>query len=149
MTGGAPSGRGDAFGSAINAASVYPAEGLRVMPPDVPVVGRVAGNRRGWFARIDRVVLLTGGIVVIALVLVMAALGQAKEIAIPTFLAAIGAIALAPPARWLEREGRAEATDPREPFRSAFVDKGWPRSPNFRFPSPPVTDRRRGRRVSC
>lgn len=75
------------------------------MSPDVPVAARVAEDRRGWFVRIDRAVLLTVGVSAIALILVVAALGQAKEIAIPTFLAALGAIALAPLARWLERVG--------------------------------------------
>lgn len=66
-------------------------------------------DRRGWFARIDRGALVTVAEAVIAAVVVVAALGHAKEIAIPTVLAALGAIALAPLARRLER-GRLPAS---------------------------------------
>jgi predicted PurR-regulated permease PerM len=66
-------------------------------------------DRRGWFARIDRAALVTVAEAVIAAVVVVAALGHAKEIAFPTVLAVLGAIALAPLARRLER-GRVPAS---------------------------------------
>lgn len=66
-------------------------------------------DRRGWFARIDRAAMVTVAEAVIAVVVVVAALSHAKEIAVPTVLAALGAIALAPLARWLER-GRLPAS---------------------------------------
>lgn len=67
---------------------------------------RTAGvDRRGWFARIDRATLVTVSLAAVALVVVVAALGQAKSIAVPTVLAALAAIALAPLARRLERGG--------------------------------------------
>lgn len=75
-------------------------------PHDPPVAPL---DRRGWFARIDRAAMVTVAEAVIALVVVVAALGHAKEIAVPTVLAALGAIALAPLARWLER-GRLPAS---------------------------------------
>jgi predicted PurR-regulated permease PerM len=66
-------------------------------------------DRRGWFARIDRAAVVTVAEAVIAAIVVVAALGHAKEIAFPTVLAALGAIALAPLARRLER-GRVPAS---------------------------------------
>ena len=60
---------------------------------------------RGWFARIDRSAIVTVSVAAIAIVAVVAALSVAHQIAIPTVLAALAAIALAPLARHLERIG--------------------------------------------
>ena len=75
------------------------------MSLDGAAPGSPVADRRGWFTRVDRAVLVAVGVAAITLVLVVAALGQAKEIAVPTVLAALGAIALAPLARWLEGAG--------------------------------------------
>lgn len=73
-------------------------------------------DRRGWFARIDRTALVAVSAAVIALVVGVAALGQAKEIAVPTVLAAIalgapGATARARPVAGLARR-RADRCRP-------------------------------------
>jgi predicted PurR-regulated permease PerM len=61
----------------------------------------------GWFSRLDRGGLQTLLLGIIAGVLILAALDTASLIAVPTVLALLCAIALAPPVRWLERTGAA------------------------------------------
>ena len=59
----------------------------------------------GWFSRLDRGALQTLLLGMIAGVLILAALDTASLIAVPTVLALLCAIALAPPVRFLERTG--------------------------------------------
>lgn len=59
----------------------------------------------GWFSRIDRSALQTTLLGIIACVMVLAALNAASLIAVPTVLALLCAIALAPSVHWLERTG--------------------------------------------
>lgn len=60
---------------------------------------------RGWFAGLDRGALHTVLLSIIACVLMLAALDVATPIAVPTVVALLCAIALAPAVRWLERTG--------------------------------------------
>lgn len=73
------------------------------MPMDDGVIRPARADQGGWFARIDRAAIVTLAVAAIAVVVVVAALSVAKDIAIPTVLAALAAIALAPLARRLER----------------------------------------------
>jgi predicted PurR-regulated permease PerM len=59
----------------------------------------------GWFSRLDRGALQTVFLGIIACVMTVAALDAASLIAIPTVLAILCAIALAPAVRRLERTG--------------------------------------------
>lgn len=59
----------------------------------------------GWFSRLDRGALQTMLLGIIAGVITLAALDGASLIAVPTVLAILCAIALAPTVRWLERTG--------------------------------------------
>jgi predicted PurR-regulated permease PerM len=59
----------------------------------------------GWFSRLDRGAIQTMLLGLIAGVMVLAALNAASLIAVPTVLALLCAIALAPAVRWLERTG--------------------------------------------
>lgn len=59
----------------------------------------------GWFSRLDRGALQTLLLGIIAGVVILAALDAASLIAVPTVLALLCAIALAPAVRWLERSG--------------------------------------------
>jgi predicted PurR-regulated permease PerM len=59
----------------------------------------------GWFSKLDRGALQTVLLGAIAGVTMLAALDAASLIAIPTVLAILCAIALAPTVRWLERTG--------------------------------------------
>lgn len=72
----------------------------------------------GWISRLDRGALQTVSLGVIASVTIIAALNTATLIAVPTVLAVLCAIALAPSVRWLERT-RAPAS-----FCAAFVVGG-------------------------
>lgn len=80
-------------------------KGMAAMVADDGVTHLVRAEQRGWLARIDRAALVTVAVVAIAFVVVVAALSEAGEIAIPTVLAALAAIALAPLVRQLERIG--------------------------------------------
>jgi len=59
----------------------------------------------GWFSSLDRSGVQTVLLGIIAGVLILAALDGASLIAVPTVLALLCAIALAPSVRWLERTG--------------------------------------------
>jgi len=59
----------------------------------------------GWFSMLDRGGVQTVLLGIIAGVLILAALDGASLIAVPTVLAVLCAIALAPSVRWLERTG--------------------------------------------
>lgn len=59
----------------------------------------------GWFSRYDRGTFQTRLLVIIAGVLILAALDSASLIAVPSVLALLCAIAVAPSVRWLERTG--------------------------------------------
>ncbi|MBC7157753.1 MAG: AI-2E family transporter [Rhodobacteraceae bacterium] len=59
----------------------------------------------GWFSMLDRSGVQTVLLGIIAGVLILAALDGASLIAVPTVLAVLCAIALAPSVRWLERTG--------------------------------------------
>lgn len=85
---------------------------MRTPRKDVAAVATDDGGARlalaghgGWFARIDRAAIVTVSVACIAVVVVVAALSEARQIAIPTVLAVLAAIALAPLARRFERIG--------------------------------------------
>lgn len=63
------------------------------------------GSAAGWFSGLDRGALQTVLLGIIAGVAILAALDAASLIAVPTVLAILCAIALAPAVRWLERTG--------------------------------------------
>ncbi len=78
----------------------------------MPDLGLYAASRlphpapsRGWFSSLDRGMVQSLLLGIIAGVMMLAALDAARLIAVPTVLALLCAIALAPWVRWLERSG--------------------------------------------
>ena len=77
--------------------------GEATRPRVAPSAGRAPPA--GWFSRLDRAALQAVFLGIIAGVMTLAALDAASLIAIPTVLAILCAIALAPAVRRLERSG--------------------------------------------
>lgn len=77
------------------------------MPADLPpaLPRRRAGSSAGAFFRFDRETFQTVLLCTIAVILLVAALSQARIIAVPTVLAILCAVALAPLSRRMERLG--------------------------------------------